>query len=365
MEERNSLVGCIDPPRDLITSANMEEIIWRDEYVASDQERKTAIEAAIAGRTRCRKLANKLHIVLPRELRNMIYTYIVGPSAQLEYAFDIHGIIQIGFFESGQYEDLSMFGESCQIQPRSWAMDPSYFGTDVAIELAEAYYALNRFALTSEQFLYPFLTFDPLALGIKPYEHIRRLDLTLDFEDAHDVNFADVATHLQALQLIPSKRRKMDIYVNLTTSFTPYVNTKFKYSVEAERIMLNILELLRWPIYELLHKGHAVQVLHENVDGEDRTSPQIPQRNLTSYCSSGSKMSHMADFFYMTKEEWLKEKGRETVADPASHHIFSLSAVGDEVYHADEMLEKVVRRALKRRWDKDHALKGFNHGHEN
>ena len=60
-----------------------------------------------------------------------------------------------------------------------------------------------------------------------------------------------------------------------------------------------------------------------------------------------------------------KEKGRETVADSASHHIFSLSAVGDEVYHADEMLEKVVRRALKRRWDKDHALKGFNHGHEN
>lgn len=239
----------------------------------------------------------------------MIYTYIVGPSAQLEYAFDIHGIIQIGFFEPGQsegLESLSMFGESCQIQPRSWAMDPAYFGTDVAKELAEAYYALNRFALTSEEFLYPFLTFDPLALGIKPYKHIRRLDLTLDFEDPRDVNFASVATHLQALQLIPEKRRKMDIHVNLTTSFTPYHNTKFWYSVGAERIMLNILELLRWPVYELLHKGHAIQVLHENLDGRDRTSLQTPQRNLTSYCSSNSKMSHKADFFYMTKEEWLK-----------------------------------------------------------
>ena len=229
----------------------------------------------------------------------MIYTYIVGPSAQLEYAFDIHGIIQIGFFEPGQSEDLeslSMFGESCQIQPRSWAMDPAYFGTDVVKELAEAYYALNRFALTSEEFLYPFLTFDPLALGIKPYEHIRRLDLTLDFEDPEGQRLA---------------------LVNLTTSFTPYHNTKFWYSVGAERIMLNILELLRWPVYELLHKGHAIQVLHENLDGRDRTSLQIPQRNLTSYCSSNSKMSHKADFFYMTKEEWLKVN---CVTFSFSHH---------------------------------------------
>jgi hypothetical protein len=29
--ERNSLVDCINPPRDLITSAYMEEIIWRNE----------------------------------------------------------------------------------------------------------------------------------------------------------------------------------------------------------------------------------------------------------------------------------------------------------------------------------------------
>jgi hypothetical protein len=67
-------------------------------------------------------------------------------------------------------------------QPTFWAMDPAFVGADVAKEVAAVYFSNNRFEFEEEHCMPQMLSDDRFGIGIKAFEHIRRLDFNIDFK---------------------------------------------------------------------------------------------------------------------------------------------------------------------------------------
>ncbi|KAI4649524.1 hypothetical protein J4E93_003844 [Alternaria ventricosa] len=252
-----------------------EEFSSRTKCIASPLRRKEAVEAAIRARKSCQALTTKIHASLPLELRNMVYAYIVGPKAQpceLDGKRHVYGSkVRIGRFDSNWWVNEE---ECAHVQPKSWAMDPAYFGTQVAQELAEVYYTTNTFYITSDENMSKLFQADPFALGIKPYELILKFTLMLNFYETKlesEDELMAMHKNLQLLQLLPTKRNH-EICIRLETSFHPSGNKPYSYSMEDSRVMLNILELLRQPVYDLLHRGKAIRIFQANLDHMDPTS---------------------------------------------------------------------------------------------
>ena len=68
------------------------------------------------------------------------------------------------------------------------------------------------------------------------------------------------------------------------------------YTVDQERVMLNILEMLRQPVYDLMHEGSTVTLLHYNARGNPDNRENLRKRALTR-CPANN-------FFQTTKQEW-------------------------------------------------------------
>jgi len=263
----------------------------------------------------------------------MVYAYIVGPTAQPQTTPEYSGMwwrvecgksIRIGWLDSqwGEgIEALDICGESLHMQPKCWAMDPAYFGVHAAQELAETYYSINSFYITSAQEMSNLFRADPFKLGMKPYQFIRKFTLLLNFSGTEMQSEDEVATlhkNLQDLQLLPTKR-KHEICIRLETAFQ--IGTiklggyryRHPYDMEDERIMLNILESIRRPVYDLIHRGESVRVFQANLDdwctpGQKRIE-DVGIRYLTSAERVKGQWGPPCRFFSMTEGEWQKVCG--------------------------------------------------------
>lgn len=236
----------------------------------------------------------------------MVYIYIIGPTAQPRSTPKYPGLelrdaygkrIRIGWLDSqwGEgVEALDVSGESLHMQPISWAMDPAYFGEHVAQELTESYYNINSFYITSAQETSKLFRADPFKLGTRPYQFIRKFTLALNLCEAELQSEDELATihkHLQDLELLPAKR-KHEICIRLETSFQPgqilLCGSRFRYPYDTEykRVMLNIFESIRRPVYDLIHRGKSIRVFQANLDDmctpRQRTNDDVRTRYLTS-----------------------------------------------------------------------------------
>jgi hypothetical protein len=176
-------------------------------------------------------------------------------------------------------------------------MNPAFVGMPMAMEVAEVYYAQNWFYCTTEMDLKEMLLGDPFDLGIKPFEHIRRLRVRVDIPrqaftscTEHEV-LADKDEHIKLLDVITHKRQ-LSIEIILTTDITNQGGDKLDNEIQ----MYNILEMIRQPVYDLIFAGTHVEV--RQVDDEHNA---VGNRPLSDSDSNRT-------FFRLTKEVWSEVK---------------------------------------------------------
>jgi hypothetical protein len=230
-------------------------------------------------------------------------------------------MIRIGFLPSPPYLNSAFFGWSKDMQPSHHAMNPSYVGKEMANEIAETYYKENKFWITTEQYLSKLLLTDCHGIGIKPYEHIRTIRLNIKLGvggyavDEEFERLDDIHRHLRNLCLI-TRKDLFTVYITLTTFFDALDhrdqtgNRIMIYSIDDERRMLNVLEMFRQPVYELLHEGSQVTILHLNrkwwnADDQSTDDPDTGYRTLTKYGRfRGDVTVAENNFFHVDKKTW-------------------------------------------------------------
>jgi len=156
---------------------------------------------------------------------------------------------------------------------------------------------------------------DPFEMGTKPYELIRKFTLAFNFYETNlesEDELMAMYNNLQSLQLLPTKRNH-EICIRLETSFHAWGNKPYPCPMEDRRVMLNILELLRQPVYDLIHRGKAVRVFHANLDHmEDpswRPVSDVSVRYVINPTRGRGKWWPKGQLFGMTEEEWRKVCG--------------------------------------------------------
>jgi hypothetical protein len=191
--------------------------------------------------------------------------------------------------------DREHFGKSQDYQSSYFAMNPAFVGMSMAIEIAEVYYAQNRFYCTTETDLKEMLLGDPFDLGIKPFEHIRRLCVRVDVPRRAYTTCTEyeiLAGKYDCIKLLDmiTHKRQLSIKIILITDLTNQGGDK----LDNERQMYNILEMIRQPVYDLMFTGSHVEV--RQVDDEPNA---VGHRPL-----SDGESNRL--FFGLTEEEWLK-----------------------------------------------------------
>lgn len=236
-------------------------------------------------------------------------------------------------------------------------MNPDFVGDVMAKEVAELYYSMLPFSIdcgeTSEHLLSEYLNGDPFKVSIRPYEHIQKLTVCFHTgEDKDDLEgFHKKLTPLLSLP----QRDKSRIHLEITTHSA------------CEAYMLNLLEELRQPVYELMHSGATVTVEHvdENYDCFQK------RRYLTSQGRYLREDLPIVDCFTLSAEQWAQEvKGRRPWETPEHfhhEHVDQCDVIREYVELGDpddryEDLEpgffKEARRALKERWGWDDIMEG-------
>ncbi|KAI4912517.1 hypothetical protein J4E90_005921 [Alternaria incomplexa] len=269
-------------------------------------------------REQVREIASKLHVKLPRELRDEVYQYLVAE----EDTF---------WFRQG-LEGLSTASDEQYVKEPYKVFCPSYVGYEVACEAAERYYATNVFdagtqsyhsygdhptKLPGLQYLMPQLVEDLFGLGILPYKFIRHLFIRIDLTDIcppMSINpeepSRDELSDLEklhndlesGLSLIVEKS-KLDVTVQIMPSedewhwggepdesdMEPADGDPYRIGfLNVERSLLNVLEAMRKSLYDLKYSGSSVTILClMNV----RRPP---------------KDRRIRGLFHLTKEDWEK-----------------------------------------------------------
>ena len=212
---------------------------------------------------------------LPRELRDLVYLHVVRPKNG--------GTVRIGYLKAPPgfeaYEgdgEFDTHGESKDMQPSSWAMDPAFVGLEMAKEIAEVYRKKNPFFFSSLPDFVKAMADDHFRPRVRPLDHIRELSIAIDYRIE---GLAGVYDALQTLGMIKNQD-VLKVAILLNTDFPPIAPGYLR--LDAECTMINLLEMLRCPVYELLHAGSKVVITHFDGD-EGGYQEDTGSRDLTVY----------------------------------------------------------------------------------
>lgn len=280
---------------------------------------------------------------LPIEVRNMIYFYLIAekrpptyfgqdsynPNFQSGTEIKVDHALQDGrtAFDAGTYDIL---------EPGGWLLNPEYVGHGMAREIAEMFYILNKFVVPEVRFLPELLIVDRTQTGLMPYEYIRgKLGVGITTtrcnggnerawqSTENEVEFLDgVCNQLNTLNLLKHKSQ-LSITITVRTSAPLW-----KPESEGERRFYNVMEAIRWPIYELIHGGVQVSVNH---------TAQSSLRTRT--ISEGP-----TNYFAMGREEWEEEKRSHGPGWLPSANFISREDI------EEDRNEDRLRELLKQRW---------------
>jgi hypothetical protein len=288
-------------------------------------------------------MRDKLHL----EVRNIIYSDLLTEEQMLtccgnnKYNPDFMGLdekldsdLKEGrrAFHAGTYDILTFGG---------WLLNPEYVGHGMAREVAEMFYSSNNFDVSESNFLSELLTMDRTQTGLKPYEYIRQIEVTIHTPDTSSKERAwqntenefayleGIHNQLKMLNLVTHKSG-VSIKIRLWTS------SHIDNSLECLRRFYNLMEAVRLPIYELIHKGVKIWVKHvqfETFDEEDIIN-EDPK-----------------NFFSMGKEQWEEEMGSHGLDWLPSANFISRENVEDNPDTVD-----LLRELLRQRWGLTEAV---------
>lgn len=114
-----------------------------------------------------------LYEKLPRELRNMIYSYFDNFTDEIQAEHSTHGI--------GGVPTSPFFDGDCSAHAwdNPWYFDPSCVGPDLAREMVELQYGKSRFCLNDDALIPRLLDEDRWQTGTIPRIHIRQIELDI------------------------------------------------------------------------------------------------------------------------------------------------------------------------------------------
>lgn len=206
------------------------------------------------------------------------------------------------------YAQEALSASTCDVhKPGGWLLNPEYVGSDMAREAAEVFYSMNEVWVSHES-LSEFLTFDRTQSGFKPYEYVRgALEVHIsttcgngDNERAwsnteNETTFLNgIYTNLNALTRV---KRKQQLHANIRLcKGAPLHATQYT----GERRFYNIMEVMRSPIYDLIHGGVKVDVEHMKASNHSRRS-----------FTEGE-----ANHFGMKKSAWEEEQNKRERREP-------------------------------------------------
>lgn len=239
---------------------------------------------------------------LPREIRDLIYFHLVkslrserGTHVRIGPREEV-GIITDDELSSRVRKDL---------QKHSWFMNPECFGPEIALEITRVYFTENAFELTDVRLVPALLTYDPFNLEFPPFNYIKSLTI-LHWSDS---GLTDLHTTLKYLCRIRRRNQlKLDLRLYESSLFKPSWAKAFN---EYKRSMLDLLENLRYTVYELIHSGSEVAIWQVASNGWESGQHTYAHRRLTRFDAdlSGSlnrRKAPIVDFFTMTAEEWIQ-----------------------------------------------------------
>ncbi|PVH95146.1 hypothetical protein DM02DRAFT_732031 [Periconia macrospinosa] len=278
------------------------------------------------------QLHSAIRTYLPTELRDMIYAYLL-PIDKYKTGDYVH--FHLPSFdpdfhvntELPRYDFLSCrleseaetttksfrAGTEDVHKPGTWLLNPSYVGKDMARDLAEIYYSSYGFGLQIEN-MKSFLHDDRTETGFKPLQHIqKKLDIYVQttmcngqLEGAwastdNETEFLNrIYTTLRDLLLL-SHIRKIPITIRIGTC-SPLGEPQ----IEGDRRFYNVMEAVREPIYDLLHAGINLEVLH------------VAMASHNSQVIS----KEPCNFFRVSKESWQEERQTHSSSwRPSSNYV--------------------------------------------
>ncbi|KAI4935557.1 uncharacterized protein J4E92_002848 [Alternaria infectoria] len=182
-------------------------------------------EAVEKGRLTCLQLCAKLHTTLPRELRDMVYSEIIGPyyreivTGHRDWRKDVIQSTKMDFVNQG-IRGL----KSSEQSGLKWWLD-SYMGREVATEIVEAWYRGRTFCFSHRRLnLIPdFLERDVFSKGLKPgliiqhmHVHVAEYQTKTDyFDELRDtlgkIENKDVNLHIRLIHRTSMSARRLQL----------------------------------------------------------------------------------------------------------------------------------------------------------
>jgi hypothetical protein len=264
-----------------------------------------------AWKARCRDIAEMMYARLPRELRNIIYTYAcvedtplwIGnladerslPREREKFHSDWYNAHPDDTnqtfeepFRTGPSEDFPDYDYPVLLVAKfpneerdavwsKWVLQEDYVGRQIAEEAVETYYSQNNFLVAFDKDLLDFLTLDLLHLshlGVYPEEHIRNITVAIRCEP-----YSKLVEPEREESFLRTKMKRLlhgfhtvKDKAKLNVALTVYTEYPWGRD-EKQRVVFNIIEALWKPYMALKEAGATVTVRHDShwahCDGDD------------------------------------------------------------------------------------------------
>ena len=240
---------------------------------------------------------------IPREIRDLIYSELI---------YSIHDPdetpLRIGPDSRGEFR--SYREPNCYVQEdlyqQSWLINPEFVGQRIAGEITKVFFAESHFWLTSAEVLPDLLAYDPFNIGFQPFNWIRKLTILEDVSDSR--------LHDNLMQLCRIKRKDLlQIELCFLTSF--FTSPMFG---NRQLDKLQLLEDIRWPVYELIHSCSKVRIWYITIRRSRGPCTRSRVQRIPDYCRKRSRSLYvikapMIDYFTLTAEEWNQVSSLRTL----------------------------------------------------
>ncbi|CAI6342184.1 unnamed protein product [Periconia digitata] len=243
---------------------------------------------------------------LPREIRDIIYNHLV--------------VNENDYILTNEYLSIE---EHCQLpscrqrmaHPFHCFMNPETMGEKIATEVAQIYYTKNKFALPDTEFLPIFLTHSAFDLPIQPFRFIRNLHVVMNIAYTNPVDLKKYHDDLSQLNRIPRK----DLLC-FQFSFYCYLREE-----DDDPSLLNVLEMLRKPIYDLKHAGSSILIKQANrlfyPDERQLLACGKFADNAEARVEDAEEVGKCPSFFNLSKDEWDDEQSATGEHDPTVNFL--------------------------------------------
>ena len=266
---------------------------------------------------------------LPREIRDIVYGYLVRAPPNGSCVHELR-------FEHIRRQQEPFF-----------AMNPAFVGKEMAHEVSEAFYSELYFEVADcDEDVVAALTQSP-NVQVRPCDFLRTLNIEVRFWDSDPyqdrdsfwdgfaTRYKEIANAANAVSGLVKRLDRLTVNVSVGTNI-PLSQLE---ALDVEKKMVIIMEVLRYPVYELIHACKKVHVQYTNNDSEGGQE-DTGFRDLDAW-------------FGLSREEWEKVRrirlsGNLALSKTCAYQICDLRRNSDPICHTIRWRASRSRMRTKR-----------------